>query len=98
VSWFIEGMTDFSALPPCIVSYDIEPSGDLVKLTMTESHSWDVPSEIRLGGDEGWPKIISGLKSLLETGKPLVFDLSEGPSAKMIEAVKKAVAEKPWLK
>lgn len=97
VSWDIEGMTDFSELPTCLVAYDIVASGEVVRLTMTESHSWDIPPEILLGGDEGWPKIIGGLKSLLETGKPLVFDLSEGPPPAMIAAVKKAAAEKPWL-
>jgi uncharacterized protein YndB with AHSA1/START domain len=98
VSWDIEGMNDFAELPTCLVAYDVEPSGELVRLTMTELHSWDIPREILLGGDEGWPKIISGLKSLLETGKPLAFDLSEGPPPGMLEAVAKAVAEKPWLK
>lgn len=98
VSWAIQGMSDFSELPVCLVAYDLERSGDLVRLTMTESHSWDIPREILLGGEEGWPKIVSGLKSLLETGKPLVFDLSEGPPPVMMAAVKAAVAAKPWLK
>jgi hypothetical protein len=65
---------------------------------MTESHSWDIPREILPGGEQGWPKILSGLKSLLETGKPLVFDLGEGPPPYMMNAVKQAVAEKPRLK
>jgi hypothetical protein len=45
----------------------------------------------------GWPKILSGLKSLLETGKPLVTG-NEGPPPEFIAAVKQAVADKPWLK
>ena len=43
-SWLVEGMKDFGELPECLVTYDIEPSGQAVKLTMTESHSWDVPA------------------------------------------------------
>ncbi len=98
VSWDIQGMNEFSELPTCLVSYEIEPSGEAVKLRMTESHSWDIPPAILLGGEEGWPKILGGLKTLLETGKALVPDLKSGPPPGMVEAVKKAAAEKPWLK
>ena len=96
-SWLVEGMKDFGELPECLVTYDLEPSGQAVKLTMTESHSWDVPRDILKGGEQGWPKILSGLKSLLETGKPLTLDTKEGPPPEFMAAVKKAVAEKPWL-
>ena len=96
-SWLVAGMKDFGELPECLVTYDIEPSGDAVKLTMTESHSWDIPHDILKGGESGWPKILSGLKSLLETGKPLLVDTKAGPSPEFMAAVKKAVAEKPWL-
>jgi uncharacterized protein YndB with AHSA1/START domain len=97
VTWLVEGMKDFGELPECLVSYDIEPSGDAVKLTMAESHSWDVPDAILSGGRMGWPKILSGLKTLLETGKPLT-PASENPPAEFIDAVRQAVVEKPWLK
>jgi uncharacterized protein YndB with AHSA1/START domain len=96
-SWLVVGMKNFGELPECLVTYDIEPSGEAVKLTMTESHSWDVPRDILEGGESGWPKILSGLKSLLETGKPLAVDTKEGPPPEFMAAVKKAVAEKPWL-
>jgi uncharacterized protein YndB with AHSA1/START domain len=95
-TWLIENMRDFEALPECIVTYDIEPAGGAVKLTVTESTSWDVPDAILEGGRQGWPAILSGLKSVLEIGKPL--DIKMGPPPGMAEAVKKAVAEKPWLK
>ena len=72
VTWLVEGMKDFGELPQCLVSDDIAPSGDTVRLTMTDSDSWDVPRDILKGGEMGWPKTLSGLKSLLETGKPLV--------------------------
>lgn len=96
-TWLVDGMNDFAELPECLVSYEIEPSGETVKLTMTESHSWDVPAAILSGGRQGWPKILSSLKSLLETGKPLAA-ANEGPPAGFMEAVQRAVAEKPWLK
>ena|ERR1043166_8261110 len=97
VTWRIEGMKDFDELPECLVTYDIVASGEAVKLTMRESHSWNVPRDILKGGEMGWPKILSSLKSLLETGKPLAA-ANEPPPAEFMEAVRKAVAGKPWLK
>jgi len=96
-TWLIEGITEFGELPECLVTYDIEASGEAVKVTMTEAHSWDIPEAILAGGRMGWPKIMASLKSLLETGKPLAA-ANEGPPSEMLAAVKKAVAEKPWLK
>jgi uncharacterized protein YndB with AHSA1/START domain len=96
-SWVVEGMREFAELPASLVAYGIERSGDAVKLTMTESHSWDVPEAVLSGGRQGWPQILSSLKSLLETGKPLAA-ANEGPPSEFMAAVEKAVAEKPWLK
>lgn len=63
------------ALPACLVTYDIEPAGDAVKLTMTEAHQWDIPDAILSGGRAGWPAFLSSLKSLLETGRPLAIKM-----------------------
>ena len=95
-TWLLEGMNEFDELPECIVTYDIEQAGESVRLTMTESHSWDVPDAILAGGRSGWPAVLSSLKSYLETGKSLSVEMS--PPPEMIEAVKKAVVEKPWLR
>jgi uncharacterized protein YndB with AHSA1/START domain len=95
-TWLVEGIKEFAELPECLVTYDIEPAGGAVKLTVTESNSWDIPEAILAGGRQGWPAILSSLKSVLETGKPL--DIKMEPPPGMFEAVKKAVAEKPWLK
>ena len=95
-TWLVEGMKEFAELPVCIVAYDIEPSGDAVKLTMTEQHSWEVPEAILSGGRSGWPVILSNLKSVLETGKPMA--LAMAPPEGFIDAVQQAVAEKPWLR
>ncbi len=95
-TWAVEGMEDFDKLPPSLVTYEIEQSGDSVKLTMTESSDWDIPDEIVAGGRSGWPAILSSLKSVLETGKPLNVETAMPPG--FVEAVKKAVAERAWLK
>ena len=58
----------------------------MARLTMTESHSWQVPDAILSGGKTGWPAVLSGLKSLLETGKAPAI-VMEPPKA-MIEAIR----------
>ena len=74
-------------LGPTLVSYDIEPAGDATKLTMTESHDRPLDDDILSGGRQGWPAILSSLKSLLETGKPLAVQMA--PPAQMLAALKK---------
>jgi len=85
-TWNVEMSAEFRALPECLVTYEIEPLGEAVKLTMSEAHQWDIPEALLSGGRSGWPAILSSLKSLLETGKPLAIKL--GPPKEMIEALK----------
>jgi uncharacterized protein YndB with AHSA1/START domain len=87
VTWHVEWPEDFRKLPECVVTYEIAPAGGAVRLTMTESHSWDVPEAILSGGRMGWPAVLSGLKSLLETGTAPAI-LMEPPTA-MIEAIRR---------
>jgi DNA-binding transcriptional ArsR family regulator/uncharacterized protein YndB with AHSA1/START domain len=55
------------------VSFEIEPMGELVKLTVT--HGGFEPGSTMLAGiSEGWPTILASLKTLLETGAPLAFE------------------------
>jgi uncharacterized protein YndB with AHSA1/START domain len=52
------------------VSFDIEPHGQLVRLTVThEDLEKDEP--MLAGISDGWPRILSNLKTLLETGRAL---------------------------
>ncbi len=52
------------------LTYLLEPQGDMVKLTLT--HEIDRPqSKLIEAVSNGWPAILSSLKSLLETGEPL---------------------------
>jgi uncharacterized protein YndB with AHSA1/START domain len=58
--------------PVSKVTFTIEPFDKLVKLTVT--HEGLVEGGKYLGAiSTGWPAILSGLKSLLETGKVLVI-------------------------
>ena len=52
------------------VTFEIEPAGPLVKLTVV--HDGFEPGSTVLGSiSEGWPAILSNLKTLLETGETL---------------------------
>jgi uncharacterized protein YndB with AHSA1/START domain len=73
-------------LGPTVVTYEIEPAGDLVKLTLLQSHDRPISDDILSGGRQGWPAILSSLKSLLETGKALVIKMQ--PPQRMLEALK----------
>jgi len=55
------------------VTFDLEPAGELVKLTVTHA-GFEPGSAVLAGVADGWPGIIASLKSLLETGEPLRFE------------------------
>lgn len=80
VSWIVAGPAEFRNLPEAVVTYEIEALNETtVRLTMTEAHPTPIPAYLLDGGRRGWPAIISGLKSLLETGRPLVIPTPKPP-------------------
>ncbi|MER7505904.1 metalloregulator ArsR/SmtB family transcription factor [Nonomuraea pusilla] len=52
------------------VTFDIEPAGAVVKLTVVHD-GFDPDSPLRDMVGEGWPELLSNLKTLLETGETL---------------------------
>jgi uncharacterized protein YndB with AHSA1/START domain len=96
VTWRVEWNDDMRQLPECLVTYEIAPAGDAVRLTLTESYSWEVPDAMLAGGRSGWPAILSSLKSVLETGKPMAIKLD--PPKEMAAALQQVLAAKPWLR
>ncbi|HXX39292.1 MAG TPA: SRPBCC family protein [bacterium] len=50
-------------------TFTIEREGEMVKLTVT--HEADRPHKLIEAVSEGWPRVLSSLKSLLETGEGL---------------------------
>jgi uncharacterized protein YndB with AHSA1/START domain len=73
-------------LGPTLVTYEIEPAGEAVRLTLTEAHDRPISEDILSGGRQGWPAILSGLKSVLETGKSLSIKMA--PPQRMLDALK----------
>jgi uncharacterized protein YndB with AHSA1/START domain len=60
---------------PALATFVLEPYGKLVKLTLTHE-GFQEGSKMLPGISKGWPAILSGLKSVLETGRPLEIPLA----------------------
>jgi uncharacterized protein YndB with AHSA1/START domain len=73
-------------LGPTLVTYEIEQAGEAVRLTMLQSQDRELGDDILSGGRSGWPAILSSLKSVLETGKPLAVQMA--PPQRMLDALK----------
>jgi uncharacterized protein YndB with AHSA1/START domain len=68
IKWRNEWKPEFKAEGYSRCTMELEPIGDAVKLSVI--HEMDTPDSafITEGVSNGWPKILSNLKSLLETG------------------------------
>ncbi len=60
----------FASEPRSRVAFDIEPLGDYVRLTVVHD-GFEPGSAVLAGVAQGWPMLMSSLKSLLETGDVL---------------------------
>jgi uncharacterized protein YndB with AHSA1/START domain len=71
VTWqnqFVPGMKDE---PHTTCTYELEPAGSAMKLTLT--HESPVANSKHIEGvSSGWPHLLASLKSLLETGEPII--------------------------
>ena len=61
--------------PPAVaehsrVTFEIESLDKLVRLTVTHDEL-EAGSDMERGIEEGWPRVLSSMKTFLETGKPL---------------------------
>jgi uncharacterized protein YndB with AHSA1/START domain len=74
-------------LGPTLVTYELEQAGDAVRLTLIQSHDREIDDDILSGGRQGWPAILSSLKSLLETGEALMIKMQ--PPQRMLDALKR---------
>ena len=73
VRWQNEWKPELKAEGASRCTIELEPAGSAVKLTIT--HEIDRPeSRLITAVSGGWPKVISNLKSLLETGSTVLKD------------------------
>jgi uncharacterized protein YndB with AHSA1/START domain len=71
LKWRNEFMPELRAEGYSRMTYELEPMGESVKLTVI--HEMDKPDSKFIGAvSNGWPHILASLKSLLETGESLV--------------------------
>jgi uncharacterized protein YndB with AHSA1/START domain len=61
---------EFANEPPSQVEYTLEQLDGSVKLTMLHDH-FPAESAVHRACSNGWPMVLSGLKTIVETGKPL---------------------------
>src|ERR1700686_2126078 len=93
ITWNVNWPALVEKLGVTLVTYEIERAGDAVRLTMTEAHDRPIDDDILSGGRTGWPAILSGLKSLLETGEALTIKMQ--PPQQMLAALKKMGIKTP---
>jgi len=70
-TWKVDWIESMRALPESKVTFKLEPLGEVVRLTVSEHHDDTLDPKFHQGGRDGWPMILSGLKTLLETGHAL---------------------------
>lgn len=81
LAWHVEWTEEFRHLPEAIITFQIDALGDVVRLRVSEFHPEGIDENYLEGGRRGWPIILSGLKSLLEAGRPLPkFELPDMPT------------------
>jgi uncharacterized protein YndB with AHSA1/START domain len=73
IRWQHQAKPELKAEGMSQCTLELEPSGNTVKLSITHTIERD-PSKLIVAVSGGWPKIISHLKSLLETGSTVLQD------------------------
>ncbi len=67
IRWHHENKPELKAEGDSLCTMELETNGSAVRLTITHTIEYE-PSKLIVAVSGGWPKIISNLKSLLETG------------------------------
>ena len=73
IRWQNEFMPELKAEGASLCTMELEPEGSAVKLTITHTIEREASKFIEAVAG-GWPKILSNLKSLLETGSTVLHD------------------------
>ena len=84
IRWQHQSKPELKAEGESQCTMELEPSGTAVKLSITHTIERD-PSKFLAAVSGGWPKVISNLKSLLETGSVALqepYPSQSTPSAK----------------
>ncbi len=71
IRWQHQSKPELKAEGDSLCTIELEPSGTAVKLSITHTIERE-PSKLITAVSGGWPKIMSNLKSLLETGSAVL--------------------------
>ncbi len=71
IRWLHQNKAELKAEGESLCTMELEPSGSAVKLSITHTIGRE-PSKLIEAVSGGWPKILSNLKSLIETGSTAV--------------------------
>jgi len=78
-------LAEVAAEPRSKVTFEIEPAGDAVKLTVVHD-GFEPGSKIAENVSGGWPIVIARLKTMLETGEPLRIERATGQSRTVVSS------------
>ena len=84
IRWRNQNKPEIAAEGESRCTMELEPSGTAIKLTITHTIERD-PSKLITSVSGGWPKVLSNLKSLLETGSAALQDPYPTPSTQAHE-------------
>jgi uncharacterized protein YndB with AHSA1/START domain len=79
VSWDVVIFPDMRADKPGEVEFRLEDLGGVVRLTVSEYNRPPGAVKYEDSAREGWSLILSGIKSILETGEPMPQVQPKGP-------------------
>jgi uncharacterized protein YndB with AHSA1/START domain len=85
IRWQHENKPELKAEGASLCTMELEPSGTAVKLSITHTIEREA-SKLITAVSGGWPKILSNLKSLLETGSIALEAPSPGAAANAARA------------
>jgi len=75
IKWHNQSKPELAAEGPSRCEIGLEPAGQAVKLSIKHEIARPEAKLITaVSSDWGWPRVVSNLKSLLETGEPLVLE------------------------
>ena len=89
IRWHNRNKPELETEGPSLCTMELERSGTAVKLSITHTIERD-PSKFIAAVSGGWPKVVSNLKSLLETGSAVMQDPYPAETA---QAPKEAAAK-----
>jgi len=73
IRWQHQSKPELKAEGPSLCTMELEPIENVVKLSITHTIERE-PSQFITAVSGGWPKILSNLKSLIETGSTVLKD------------------------